>query len=168
MGQVSMNISLWFSSKEFKLSLSRKEENNFRIKLKDKTIHLACEFVNDHEILLNVDGKIHNAIICSNTTSHTVYLNGHSFKLEKKSAAQILSGVREKHAIRDIKTSMPGRIVKVLSQEGDLVEEGQAVLILEAMKMQNEIKSPQSGTLTQLKFKSGDSVEAGVVLFTIK
>jgi len=163
-----MNISLWFDNKEFKLSLSRKEENSFRIKLKDRIIHLACEFVNDHEILLNVDGKIHNAIICSNTTSHTVFLNGHSFKLEKKSASQILGGTREKQAKRDIKTSMPGRIVKILSQEGDQVEEGQAVLILEAMKMQNEIKAPQSGALTQLKFKSGDSVEAGVVLFTIE
>jgi biotin carboxyl carrier protein len=53
-------------------------------------------------------------------------------------------------------------------REGEKVREGQAVLVLEAMKMQNEIKSPQSGTITRIVPKAGDSVEAGSLLFTVE
>jgi biotin carboxyl carrier protein len=163
-----MNISLWFDNEEFRLGLNRMEENKFQVKLKDKTFNLSVEFVNDHEILLNVDGRIHNAIVCSNTTSHSVFMNGRSFKLEKKSASQILGDIGERQVRKDVKTSMPGRIVDILIQEGENVEEGEAVLILEAMKMQNEIKSPRAGILTHLKFKPGDLVETGVLLFTVE
>ena len=48
------------------------------------------------------------------------------------------------------------------------VEEGQAVLILEAMKLQNEIKSPQKGRLTKIGPKAGSSVETGALLFSVE
>ena len=63
---------------------------------------------------------------------------------------------------------MPGRIVKVFMKEGDKIKEGQAVLVLEAMKMQNEIKSPQSGIITKINATAGDSVEAGALLFSVE
>ena len=50
---------------------------------------------------------------------------------------------------------MPGRIIKILAGDDDAVEEGQAVLILEAMKMQNEIKSPQKGRIARIGPKPG-------------
>jgi biotin carboxyl carrier protein len=95
-------------------------------------------------------------------------VNGKSFEIERKSASQILSGITVKKQKRDIKTSMPGKIVEILFAEGSEVEEGQAVLILEAMKMQNEIKSPQSGKITRIYPKPGDSVETGGLLFTVE
>jgi biotin carboxyl carrier protein len=58
--------------------------------------------------------------------------------------------------------------VDVLLQEGDKVKKNQAVVILEAMKMQNEIKSPQEGTILRLGPKPGDPVEAGALLFTVE
>ena len=63
---------------------------------------------------------------------------------------------------------MPGQIVKVLVQAGVEVEEGQAILILEAMKMQNEMKSSRSGKITRICVKAGDSVETGALLFTVE
>jgi len=74
----------------------------------------------------------------------------------------------EKAKKRDIKTSMPGRVVKVLVREGEKVKEGQAILVLEAMKMHNEIKSPQSGIITRINPKVGDSVEAGTLLYSVE
>ena len=62
---------------------------------------------------------------------------------------------------------MPGKIIKVLVQEGESVQEGQAVLILEAMKMQNEIKSPQSGQIVRIVPREGESVETGALLFSV-
>jgi biotin carboxyl carrier protein len=63
---------------------------------------------------------------------------------------------------------MPGRIIKVFVEEGEEVKEGQPVLVLEAMKMQNEIKSPQSGKVTRINPKAGESVEAGALLFSVE
>jgi biotin carboxyl carrier protein len=91
-----------------------------------------------------------------------------SFDIEKKSASQILGGTQRQRQKRDVKTSMPGKIVKVLMAESENVEEGQAVLILEAMKMQNEIKSPQKGKITKIIPKAGDSVETGALLFSVE
>ena len=91
-----------------------------------------------------------------------------SFKVEKKSAYQILGNRNAEQKKRDIKTSMPGKIIKVLVREGDKVQEGQAVLILEAMKMQNEIKSPQSGQIVRIIPQAGDSVETGALLFSVE
>jgi biotin carboxyl carrier protein len=56
----------------------------------------------------------------------------------------------------------------VLAGEGDEVAEGQPVMILEAMKMQNEIKAPRSGTLRRLNAQAGETVEAGAVLFSVE
>ena len=59
---------------------------------------------------------------------------------------------------------MPGRVVRVLVSEGDAVEEGQGIAVIEAMKMQNEIKAPKSGRVAALSVHEGATVGAGEVL----
>jgi biotin carboxyl carrier protein len=59
---------------------------------------------------------------------------------------------------------MPGKVVRVLVSEGDAVEAGQGLLVVEAMKMQNEIRSPKSGRVEKLFAKEGLAVNAGDVL----
>jgi biotin carboxyl carrier protein len=60
-----------------------------------------------------------------------------------------------------VKALMPGRIVRVLVEEGERVTRGKGLLILEAMKMENEIQAPADGTIDQLFVKAGDTVESG-------
>ena len=62
---------------------------------------------------------------------------------------------------------MPGKIVRVLVAEGDPVEAGQGILVVEAMKMQNELKAPRAGRVTSVAVKTGDGVNAGTVLATV-
>ncbi len=163
-----MNFSLWLDDKEFTLNLEEKVKNDILVSLGKREYHVSVEFLSSDEILLNIDGKIHNVIINSNSSSHSVYVNGRFFKIEKKSASQILGKKGAKPKKRNVKTSMPGRIVKVFVEEGEEVKEGQVVLVLEAMKMQNEIKSPQPGIITKINPAAGDSVEAGSLLFSIE
>jgi len=59
---------------------------------------------------------------------------------------------------------MPGKIVRVLVQAEDAVEVGQGLLVVEAMKMQNEIRSPKSGRVEKFFVKEGQAVNAGEVL----
>ncbi|MCL1908407.1 MAG: hypothetical protein FWG12_03445 [Holophagaceae bacterium] len=62
---------------------------------------------------------------------------------------------------------MPGLIIKILKKEGDKVEAGEVVIILEAMKMQNELTAPISGTMGQVNVKQGENVEIRQVLCVI-
>ena len=62
---------------------------------------------------------------------------------------------------------MPGKVVRVLVKTGDSVEVGQGILVVEAMKMQNEIRSPKSGTLERLLVVEGQTVNAGEVVATV-
>ena len=149
------------------MNLTQTKTNDILVTLDKNKYRVSVEFLSTDEILLNIDGKVHNVIVNANTISYTVYVNGRCFQIEKKSTLQILGPKTGKQRKANVNTSMPGRIVKVLMNEGDEVEEGQAVLILEAMKMQNEIKSPQRGRISKICPKAGDSVETGALLFTI-
>jgi biotin carboxyl carrier protein len=163
-----MNISFWIDKKEYRLNLNQTRENRIQVSLGKRKYEVSIEFLGPDEILLNIDGKIHNVIINSNASSYSVYLNGQCFQIEKKSVLQILGPKSGRQKKVNVQTSMPGRVVRVLIDEGAAVEEGQAVLILEAMKMQNEIKSPQSGRLLKIGPKPGESVETGALLFTVE
>lgn len=67
-----------------------------------------------------------------------------------------------------VEAPMPGTILKVLVSNGQAVKSGDAVVVLEAMKMENEISAPCDGTVTSVCVNNGDSVDAGKVLLTIK
>jgi len=66
------------------------------------------------------------------------------------------------------RAQMSGRVVQVLKQSGDKVEAGEGVLIVEAMKMQNEIVSPKAGTVIRCDLTEGDSVNTGDLLFEVE
>lgn len=63
---------------------------------------------------------------------------------------------------------MPGTVIKILKNEGDAVKAGDVVLILEAMKMENEITAPVAGTLASVNCTAGGTVAGGDVLFEVK
>ena len=63
---------------------------------------------------------------------------------------------------------MPGKIVKVLVKPGDAVEARQGVVIVEAMKMENELRSPKAGTVSEVRVAEGASVEAGAILVIVE
>jgi biotin carboxyl carrier protein len=63
---------------------------------------------------------------------------------------------------------MPGKIVRVIAAEGDEVEAGQGLIVVEAMKMQNEIKSPKQGKVTKIAVKEASAVNAGDLLVIVE
>ena len=65
-------------------------------------------------------------------------------------------------------TQMPGKVVKIYKREGDKVTKGETVLILEAMKMENEIKSGADGVVKSLNIKEGQALEAGFLMVEIE
>jgi biotin carboxyl carrier protein len=73
-------------------------------------------------------------------------------------------GAVEAEGRQQILAPMPGKVVRLLVKEGDHVEAGQGLLVVEAMKMQNEIRSPKSGTVERILANEGQPVNAGEIL----
>jgi biotin carboxyl carrier protein len=69
---------------------------------------------------------------------------------------------------RKIVAPMPGKVVRLLVAEGDEVEAGAGIAVVEAMKMQNEIKSPKKGTIQKILVREGSAVNAGDVLIVVE
>jgi len=67
-----------------------------------------------------------------------------------------------------VSSPMPGTVIKIIIKAGDAVKSGDAVLILEAMKMENEIAAPKDGILDVVAVSKGAAVNAGDLLFSIK
>ncbi|RPI85122.1 MAG: acetyl-CoA carboxylase biotin carboxyl carrier protein subunit [Chloroflexi bacterium] len=66
-----------------------------------------------------------------------------------------------------LKAPMPGMVVAIPVKDGDMVEKGQVLLVLESMKMQNELKSPRAGKVGRIRVEQGESVEQKQVLLTV-
>ena len=79
-----------------------------------------------------------------------------------------LTGAQADGTAAQIVAPMPGKVVRVLVQQGSQVEAGDGILVVEAMKMQNELKSPKAGTVTELHASAGSTVNAGEVLAVIE
>lgn len=71
------------------------------------------------------------------------------------------------HGVAQIVAQMPGKVVKVHVEAGAEVEKGVGVVVVEAMKMQNEMKSPRAGVVVSVNVKPGDTVNSGDVLFVL-
>ena len=73
-----------------------------------------------------------------------------------------------KQGPQSIVAPMPGRIVKVLVKAGDTVAARQGLVVVEAMKMENELRSPKAGTVTEVRVTQGQSVDARAVLVVVE
>jgi biotin carboxyl carrier protein len=108
--------------------------------------------------------------VIPNGDGYIVSLNGRNVEVEivdarralKKAAQQGNTGAIE------LRAPMPGKIVKVLASEGTEVRANQGIVVMEAMKMQNEIKSPKAGVVKKLGVKEGAPVNAGDLLAVIE
>jgi biotin carboxyl carrier protein len=121
--------------------------------------------------VLHNDRSFTAELVEMDTDTKTVKLsiNGHPYSVQLKDRFDLLleqmgmSGASSAK-INDIKAPMPGLIVGINVQPGDVVKKGDAVLILEAMKMENLIKAPGEGTIRSIRVNKGDRVEKNQVL----
>ena len=98
-------------------------------------------------------------------------IEGEQFYIEESKAESIQAGGTDSTGLKEdpiVCSPMPGKMVKVMVKEGDEVEKGQGLVIVEAMKMENEIKSPMKGRIEKVNFKEGDLVDARQAIIEIK
>jgi biotin carboxyl carrier protein len=119
--------------------------------------------------LIKKNGKVYEAFVSPN--SDVVSINGHDIEVSLSDPKKLRGAGKagaDAEGKADIKTAMPGKIVRILAESGATVEKGEGILVVEAMKMQNELKAPKDGTVTDIRVAEGDTVAAGDVLATIE
>jgi biotin carboxyl carrier protein len=108
-----------------------------------------------------------------NQNKYTVLLNGvsYSFTIESPISyrrRKYLEKYKQASKTETINAPMPGKIIELLVEENATVKEGEAILILEAMKMQNEISTHVSGKVTKINIRPGDNVTKDQVMMEIE
>ena len=112
----------------------------------------------------------HSYEIRRDPVSGDMILEGQRFPVELRDPRALRNrgrGTRAGPGAKTIVAPMPGKIVRVLVTEQSQVEAGQAIVVVEAMKMQNELKAPSPGTVTKILVGEGDAVNAGDALAVI-
>jgi biotin carboxyl carrier protein len=154
---------------------------DYRVELEQADIGSWAGLVNGERVTVNA----------ANTGSGmlSMLIGGESYEIVASPAQQqiTIGGVRYSVEVRDprswrarraragaqdgakkITAPMPGKVVRVIAQPGTEVEQGEGVIVIEAMKMQNELKSPKKGKVARVLVDEGEAVNAGDVLAVIE
>lgn len=145
-----------------------RDANKWRVSLDGEPADADVAEIAPNIFSILLDGKSYEVRVASNPSGTLTLQTGrHEFTAEvfdPRAWRGRRHGALEAEGRQQIVAPMPGKIVRVLVQAGEKVQAGQGLLVVEAMKMQNEIRSPKNGTVERLLVKEGQPVNAGEIL----
>ncbi|NWF88599.1 MAG: biotin attachment protein [Ignavibacteriaceae bacterium] len=142
-----------FNGEELNFEIFELVNNVYFLRIEEKLYKFTCTHIKNENIVLYSNNEKYEFTALT--------------RLQDK-AKELLSQKKDYHHLLEIKAPMPGMILKIKKQIGDEINQGEPVLILEAMKMENEIRSPGKGILKQIFVREGNTVEKGTILFSIQ
>lgn len=121
---------------------------------------------------LIVDDRSFEIEVDNTDDEYRVLVDGRSYRIDLVDERRLRVGGAqaglELQGRQNVTVPMPGKVIAVLVSEGDTVEKGQGLVIVEAMKMENEVRSPIAGEVKAIKVKAGETVEGGAVLVVVE
>jgi biotin carboxyl carrier protein len=136
-----------------------------------KPMEIACREVDDEgQVVVTRDGKSSVLSIEGDGARATVTIAGHSYDVrmeDERERAARAAGSESSRAGGLVTSVMPGVVVEILVGAGETVKKGQPLLILSAMKMQNEIAAPSAGIVADIHVSAGQAVSTGAKLVTL-
>ena len=137
---------------------------------------LDVQKTGDHHYSVIQDGQSYDIRFYQNGSKVSAFLNGEVLHFQLEDALEAARNARMGGGAAGagivgpakIDAIMPGKIVAVKVKVGDEVVEGQGVIVLEAMKMENELASPKAGKVTEVHVVEGQSVDSGAILVVIE
>jgi biotin carboxyl carrier protein len=162
-----VKLRLTVSGVEKEVEFNAKSENcRFRINNTESTA--AVETVHPGVYSILIDGVSYDARVERTPEGMIVAVGGERFDISvhdpRRWSPKSAGGTQ---GVATLTSPMPGKVVRVLVAAGDAVEAGQGILVVEAMKMQNELKAPRAGHVISLTAREGATVVAGEPLATI-
>lgn len=120
---------------------------------------------------LLMEGKCYRVIFDARSDGRAVLIGGQrtAYVVQDPRSLSARRGAgTQANGPQSLRAPMPGRVVRLLASVGDMVAAHQAVLVIEAMKMQNELKAPKAGRIVRIQPEPGATVQAGDVLVVIE
>jgi len=148
------DAELKIDNKKYNYEISHVNNNTYLLKCGNKYFEIVAEKVNNEHFSVLLNGYHINAVVRTSLQEMAIHL------LEEAQTAT--------HHQFEVKAPMPGMILKVKKQDGDTISQGESIMILEAMKMENDLRAPASGIITGISVEEGKAVEKGTILFSIE
>lgn len=150
----------------------RRDGDNVFATVDGRSYELEATEPEPNVFLLKHEGKIYEVSVSPDATgtSH-VRIGDNEFDITVHDPKRLRgsgSGHEHGEGLAEIKTAMPGKVVRVLVEPGAEVKKGDGIIVVEAMKMQNEMKSPKDGVVKEIRSSEGSTVNAGDVLAIIE
>jgi biotin carboxyl carrier protein len=152
----------------------RREDDRVYARVDDREYELETSEPQPGVLLLKHDGKVYEAFTADQEGSDAtveVDLRGRRFYVDLIDPKRLRSSGRlqsQDDGLAEIKTAMPGKIVRIVVNVGDAVAKGSVVIVVEAMKMQNEMRSPKDGIVKEIRVADGATVNSAEVLVVIE
>ena len=150
--------------------VNRVSRTEFQVEVNGRVYPVIVLVREGEQLVLSLGGRIEDLVVWGQET-RSVARNDQVFELQiqdpRRSRSEGTTTVLTSGSVQ-VKASMPGKIVAVLKQQGAKVDEGEGLVIVESMKMQNELKSPKSGRVAICNVQVDASVEARQGLFQIE
>lgn len=165
----------------------------YEITSNGKTITVEIEEVGRFQFRLLIDGKerfvdahrtepcVYSILIDGRSYEVDVTQNGEDFAVNVEGETHLMNVVDQKRkalrrivphqsssGIQIIKAPMPGRVIRILKRKGEKVSKNQGLIVVEAMKMENELKANGDGVVKEVFVKEGETVEAGQKLLEVE
>ena len=151
--------------------LLRLEEGRVLAEIGDRVYSLDVREIEPDSYMFFLNANVHECRVNASKNSFDVRIHGRSYSITIVDPKRLRSGQnsdRHHHGVAEILAPMPGKVVRVQTEAGATVEKGAGLVVVEAMKMQNEMKSPRDGIVVSIKVKPGDTVNAGDVLAVVE
>jgi len=164
-----MTYDISIDGKNHRLDLNQ-VEGSWTCRLDGREIAVDAVLARPDVLSLRIDNKAYE-VKCERVGSEMhLWVGSVRFAAEVRDPRSFRGRVRaaDDHGPKKLLAPMPGRVVRVLVSQGAEVEAGTGVLVVEAMKMQNEVKSPKKGTVQKILASEGAAVNAGDVLAIVE
>ena len=146
-----------------------KRDDRYQFSIDGREYSVAAERLSNGSFTFFVENRPYVAYVSEDGNNRHLAIAGNNYRIDQPWADDDASGGvgPSGHSDGKVESPMPGNIIKVCVMEGDKVEAQQAVVVIESMKMQNEIPSPVSGEVTKVSCAVGDQVSFGDVLVEV-
>lgn len=152
---------------DYSLTIEPQADGTYRAKVGDNTYQVEVQRSQSGQLNLLINGQRILAYTANQKNHHFVALVDRQARHYEFSTAQATRRKGTSSEGGSLKAQMPGQVIQVMVSEGDAVEKGQALLILEAMKMEIRMVAPSGGKVTRLLVKQGETVERGQQLIEL-
>jgi pyruvate carboxylase subunit B len=167
-----MKYQIHISDKTYDLEIEN-QQVDLKILYEGKPVDFDFQEIHSNLFSLILEGKQYRVWLVSlENGDYKLLINQNSFTAVVEDERQQLrkafrAAQKEKSGVTDVRAPMPGLVTQVEVESNQSIKAGQGLVVIEAMKMENEIKSPVAGEVTKIHIKKGDAIEKNARLLEI-